>query len=162
MDTRMRSLQPICTELLFDIVVDLHPKLNFGAGPYGLRIFYGSAGGTFEGPSVRGEVLPGGGDWTLFRPDGAMSLDVRLGLRTDGGDLIHMTYGGRWVVPDRLRAEIADARLRHSIDPSEYYFRTTPQFETGSRRYAWINDAVCIGSGYLVEGGVAYRVFRVL
>lgn len=161
MDTRVRSIQPITTELLFDIVIDLQPKLNFGAGPYGLRIFYGSAGGTFAGPSVRGEVLPGGGDWTLFRPDGAMSLDVRLGLRTDDGDLIHMTYGGRWIVPDKLRPAIADASSLHSIDPSEYYFRTTPLFETGSHRYAWINDAVCIGSGYLVEGGVAYRVFRV-
>ena len=162
MDARVRELAAVSTELLFDMVVDLHPKLNFGAGPLGTRVYFGSAGGSFEGPDVRGAVLPGGGDWTLFRPDGVMTLDVRLGLRTDDGELIHMTYGGRWIVPAELRAALADLDKRHTIDPSRYYFRTNPMFETGSKRYAWLNDAVCVGSGYLIEGGVAYRVFRVL
>ncbi|MBW8760283.1 MAG: DUF3237 domain-containing protein [Burkholderiales bacterium] len=162
MDTRIRDLDPIATRPLFDIVVDLHPKQSFGAGPLGTRVLHGSAGGTFEGPQLRGTVLPIGGDWALYRPDGAMQLDVRLALRTSEGDLIHMTYGGRWIVPQAQRAALADARTRHAVDPASYYFRTTPLFETGSIRYAWLNDAVCIGSGYLVEGGVAYKVFQVL
>ncbi len=162
MDARVKPIDGIATELLFDIVIDLQPQRNFGAGPYGLRIFFGSAGGRFDGPRLRGEVLAGGGDWALFRPDGAMSLDVRLGLRTHDGELIHMSYGGRWIVPAELRAQMARPAERHRVDPSRYYFRTTPLFETGSERYAWLNDAVCIGSGYLVEGGVAYKVFRVL
>ena len=162
MNERIKPLGDIATELLFDIVVDLQPKQNFGAGPFGQRVFYGSAGGSFHGPRLRGEVLPGGGDWALFRPDGAMSLDVRLSLRTDDGELIHMTYGGRWIVPAELRAPMSDAAGRHRIDPSRYYFRTTPLFETGSARYAWLNDVGCVGSGYLVEGGVAYKVSSVL
>jgi hypothetical protein len=162
MDARIRNLDSITTEPLFDIVVDLHPKLNFGTGPFGTRVLYGSAGGTFEGPKLRGRVLPVGGDWALFRPDGAMLLDVRLGLQTSEGDLIHMIYGGRWIVPQEQRAALADVKARHTVDPATYYFRTNPLFETGSARYAWLNDAVCIGSGYLVEGGVAYKVVRVL
>lgn len=36
-----------------------------------------------------------------------------------------------------------------------------PFFETGSAAYVWLNDVVCVGSGYLVEGGIAYRIYRV-
>jgi Protein of unknown function (DUF3237) len=37
-----------------------------------------------------------------------------------------------------------------------------PLFETGSSDYAWLNDVVAVGSGYLAEGAVAYRVAQVL
>jgi hypothetical protein len=48
------------------------------------------------------------------------------------------------------------------VDPARYYFRTNPLFETGADRYAWLNDIVCVGSGYLVEGGIAYKVAEVV
>jgi hypothetical protein len=35
-------------------------------------------------------------------------------------------------------------------------------FETGAEQYAWMNDIVCVGSGYLVEGGIAYNVSQVI
>jgi hypothetical protein len=161
-ELRIQDVPDLRTELLFDIVVNLAPKQNFGNGPRGLRIYFGSAGGTFRGPQLRGEVLPGGGDWALFTPEGTMALDVRLSLKTDDDALIHMTYGGRWAVPEALREAMRDEHQRYGVDPSRYYFRTTPLFETGSLRYAWLNEVVCIGSGYLVQGGVAYRVSRVL
>jgi Protein of unknown function (DUF3237) len=40
-----------------------------------------SAGGKFEGPKLRGEIRQGGGDWTLFRPNGVMTLGVIGALR---------------------------------------------------------------------------------
>lgn len=161
-DPRVKAVGEIATAHLFDIVVDLQPKLDFGGGPFGRRILFGSAGGSFEGPELRGEVLPGGGDWALFRADGAMLLDVRLTLRTHDGALLHMSYGGRWITPPDLRAQMADAAHRHLVDPARYYFRTNPLFETGAKQYAWLNDVVCVGIGYLVEGGIAYKVSRVL
>jgi len=161
-DPRVKAVGEIATAHLFDIVVDLQPKLDFGGGPLGRRILFGSAGGSFEGPELRGEVLPGGGDWALFRADGAMLLDVRLTLRTHDGALLHMSYGGRWITPPDLRAQMADAAHRHLVDPARYYFRTNPLFETGAKQYAWLNDVVCVGIGYLVEGGIAYKVSRVL
>ncbi|MCP9947627.1 DUF3237 domain-containing protein [Actinomadura madurae] len=160
-DTRVKPIGGIETEHLFDIVIDLDPPLVIG-GPSGQRVLFGSAGGTFEGPDLRGDVLPGGGDWAVFRPDGSMTLDVRLTLRTHDGALVQMTYGGRWIVPPELRADIADPQKRHRIDPARYYFRTNPLFETGTEQYAWLNGIVCAGSGYLVEGGVAYKVTRIL
>lgn len=161
-DPRVKVVGDIATTHLFDIVVDLNPLQNIGPGPFGQRIFFGAAGGTFEGPKLRGEVLAGGGDWALFRADGGMSLDVRLTLRTHDGALVHMTYGGRWINPPELRADMADPVKRARIDPARYYFRTTPLFETGAKPYAWLNDIVCVGTGYLIEGGIAYKVSQVI
>jgi hypothetical protein len=160
-DPRIRDVADITTEHLFDIVVDLEERLDIGIGPYGRRMLFAAAGGRFDGPSLRGEVLPRGGDWTLFRPDGAMALDVRLTLRTHDGGLVHLTYGGRWVVPPALRAVVADPAARYQVDPARYYFRTNPLFETGDERYAWLNDIVCVGYGYLVPGGIAYKIAKV-
>lgn len=160
-DARVKAIGEITTEHLFDLVVDLHPPVDIGTGPYGRRVLFGAAGGSFDGPGLRGEVLATGGDWALFRPDGTMALDVRLMLRTHDGAVAHLTYGGRWRTPPELRAELADPDARHRVDPGRYYFRTTVLFETGDERYAWLNDIVCVGSGYLVEGGIAYRVSRV-
>jgi Protein of unknown function (DUF3237) len=161
-DARVKAIAAVKTAPLFDIVVDLNPRLGIGDGPFGRRILFGAAGGTFEGPKLRGEVVPGGGDWALFRADGAMSLDVRLTLRTHDDALVQMTYGGRWITPAELKEDMADPVKRTQVDPARYYFRTNPLFETGATQYAWLNDIVCVGQGYLVEGGIAYKVDQVL
>jgi hypothetical protein len=161
-DPRVKTIDEIRTVPLFDMVVDLNPRLNIGDGPLGRRILFGSAGGSFEGERLRGEVLAGGGDWALFRPDGAMALDVRLTLRTHDDALVHMTYGGRWITPPELRADMADPTKRYQVDPSRYYFRTNPLFETGASQYAWLNNIVCIGQGYLIEGGIAYKISEIV
>lgn len=158
----MRSVGGIETRYLFDIVIDLEPRLDFGGGPLGQRVLFGARGGSFNGPRLHGDVLSGGGDWALFRRDGTMVLDVRLTLRTHDDALVLMTYGGRWVVPPDLRDAISDPARRHEVDPDRYYFRTTPLFETGAEPYAWLNDLVCVASGYLLEGGVGYRVCQVV
>lgn len=157
-DTRVLAIADVATAHLFDIVIDLAPQVSFGNG----RVWFASAGGFFEGPRLKGTVLPGGGDWAVFRPDGTMVLDVRLALRTDDGALVHMTYSGRWVIPADLRQEMADPATRHQVSPERYYFRTAVLFETGADEYAWLNDIVCVGSGYLVEGGIAYKISQVL
>lgn len=162
LDSRVKAIGEIKTSHLFDIVVDLQPRQNIGEGPFGRRILFGAAGGTFEGPELRGEVVPGGGDWALFRADGAMILDVRLTLRTHDDALVHMTYGGRWITPHELKADMSDPVRKYQVDPSRYYFRTNPLFETGAPQYAWLNDIVCVGSGYLIDGGVAYKIAKVL
>jgi hypothetical protein len=161
-DSRVKAVGEFKVEHLFDMVVDLNPRLDIGAGPLGQRVVFGAAGGSFEGPELRGEVLAGGGDWALFRSDGAMMLDARLTLRTHDAALVHMAYGGRWIIPPESRADVADPIRRSQIDPARYYFRTNPLFETGANQYVWLNDIVCIGSGYLIEGGVAYRISRVM
>ena len=47
-------------------------------------------------------------------------------------------------------------------DWGDQYFRTTPRFETGDDRYAWLTRTVFVGEGRLLpHTGVEYRVSRV-
>src|SRR5260370_26042998 len=94
LDPRVKAIDEIRTTHLFDIAIDLNPRLNFGDGPIGRRILFGAASGSFEGERLRGEVLAGGGGWALFRPHGAMVLDVPPTLRTPAEAPVQMTYCG--------------------------------------------------------------------
>ncbi len=135
------------TELLFTMTADLEEALDVGATPRGNRRIYYVTGGKFDGPKLKGDVLPGGGDWLLLRPDGAGELDVRATLRTDDGELIYTTYRGI---------------LRGSPDSPDFYFRTAPMYETASEKYGWLNRIVAVGVGTLTPTGVSYRVYEVL
>jgi hypothetical protein len=145
---------------LFTMRATLAPGLDGGEGPLGRRTLNAVAQGDFAGDRLRGEINPGTGDWMLTR-NNIRVVDARVVLRTDDGAVIHMSYGGRIMFPDDLGEAARDTATRHLIDPARYYFRTTPLFETGATRYAWINGIVAIGSGRLIEGGgVAYDVFE--
>ena len=84
----------IKTELLFKVEFDVPPTLDLGETPYGRRRIARVAGGTFEGPKMKGRVLDGGGDWLLLRRDGVLQLDVRVTLETDDKQHIYMSYRG--------------------------------------------------------------------
>src|SRR5262245_29878894 len=40
---------------------------HLNAVPHGIRTIVPVTGGDFEGPRLRGRILPGGGDWLLLR-----------------------------------------------------------------------------------------------
>jgi hypothetical protein len=54
----------ITTEFLFKIALEV-PVLALGETPYGERRVARFEGGSFEGPKLRGVVLPGAGGWML-------------------------------------------------------------------------------------------------
>ena len=149
------------TELLFEMRLDLDRAtvLQVGATPRGTRLIAPIQGGTFEGPKLKGVVLPGGADWLLIRSDGVWEPDVRLPLRTDDGALISMTYWGiRDIAPEVFQRLLSG----EAVDPSEYYFRTTPVFETASEKYGWLNRIVAVGIGTHGPTGARYTVYAVL
>jgi hypothetical protein len=148
------------SELLCRLEARLAPPRDFGNTPHGHRRFFPVASGHFEGPRLRGEVLPEGGDWALIRSDGALELDVRLTLRTDDGALLYVRYGGvRHAAPEVL-ARLASGE---AVDPDEYYFRTTPTFETSAPQYTWLNGIVAVGLGERHPPDViAYSIFEIL
>jgi hypothetical protein len=149
----------IKTELLFKITLQVPPILNLGDTPYGGRRIAQIASGTFEGPKLKGEVLPGGGDWLLMRHDDTLQLDVRVTLQTDDKQLIYMTYKGLRHGPK----DVIDRLNRgDTVDPALYYFRATPYFETGSEKYAWMNRICSIATGARTASGPSYHVFQVL
>src|ERR1700745_3164408 len=127
--------------LLMMLQVVVAGPQRIGAGPHGTRITAPIAEGHFEGPRLRGTVLPGGGDWTLLRADGVLELDLRLTLETDDGALIHLTSFGLRHGPPEVIAALGRGER---VDPAAYYFRTTPRFETGDPRYAFLNRLLAV------------------
>lgn len=149
---------PLRTEFLMMLSAELEESQMVGDTPLGSRRIVYVRNGAFSGPGLKGTVLPGGGDWVLFRDDGASSLDVRITLRTDDGALIYVTYGGVSTMSPEVRKRIIDGE---AVAPSEYYFRTTPRFETASGKYAWLNKLVTVGVGQRTRTGVVYSVYAV-
>lgn len=144
---------------LLTLTALLEPPQALGLTPEGERKIVMVRGGTVEGERVRGEVLPGGGDWARTRPDGVLELDVRLTLRTHDGALVFMRYSGlRHGAP----ADIDALARGERVDPARLYFRIAPRFETGDARYAFLNRILAIGTGERLPEGPRYRVFEVL
>jgi hypothetical protein len=130
-----------------------------GATPSGDRRVGLVAGGTFEGPKLKGTVLPGGADWIIGRPDGSTTLDVRLVLQTHDGAAIGMIYRGMRHGPAAVMNKI---NAGHHVDPAEYYFRTSIAFETAAPKYDWLNRIIAIGTGDRRPEGPVYDIFEVL
>ena len=147
------------TTPLFTLTLKVAKMQNLGKTPLGERRVGIVAGGSFEGPKLKGTVEEGGSDWILARPDGALQLDVRLTLKTDDEHLIGMTYRG---VRHGPAAVIERLNRGEPVDPSEYYFRIAPFFETASEKYGWLNRIIAVGLGHRPPEGPVYRIFEVL
>jgi len=132
---------------------------KIGTVPHGTRVTAPITSGHFEGPRLRGRVLPGGGDWTLLRADGVLELDLRLTLETDDGALIHLTSFGLRHGPPEVMAALARGER---VEPSAYYFRTTPRFETGHPKYAFLNRLLAVSSGDRRAEGPIYTIDEIL
>jgi hypothetical protein len=155
-----RHMRELRSQPLFNLQIQLHPFQELGLTPQGQRRIIPVSGGTFEGTRLRGIVLPhAGGDWLLVRGDGAFQQDVRLTLQTDDGALIYMSYRGVRHASAEVTARLA---LGERVDPSEYYLRTAPFFETAAEPYAWLNKVVAVGVGERRPDGAVYEVFEVL
>src|SRR5438132_7592326 len=135
------------------------PPQKLGSVPHGTRVIAPITSGSFEGPRLSGKVLPGGGDWTLLRSDGVLELDLRITLETDDGALIYMTSFGLRHGPPEAMAALARGE---PVDPSTYYFRTAPRFETSAPQYAFLNRLIAIASGNRRASGPTYTIDEVL
>jgi hypothetical protein len=148
------------TRLLMTLRVNVAASQNIGAGPYGTRRVVPLSGGDFEGPRLRGAVLPGGStDWLLLRSDGVLELDLRVMLQTADGALISMrSFGLRHGPPD----VIAAIARGETVDPATYYFRTTPRFRTAHPAYTFLNRTVAVATGDRRAEGPIYTIHEVL
>ena len=113
-----------------------------GPLPEGIRVNFYVTGGDVEGPMVKGQVLPVGGDWLTIRSDGIGILDVRATFQTHDGALIYATYSG---VAD-LGADGYQKFLQQDLPPS-IPLRIVPTFHTAHPAYVWLNRIQCLGIG---------------
>ncbi len=142
----------------FDMHVDLQPAQLISTA-VGARLTFITTGGVIDGPQLRGEVLPGGGDWLVVGSDRIGRIDVRATLRTHDGALIH--YESRGVV--KVPADGLDRLAAGEVLPfKETYIRTTPRFETADDRYRWLTEIVAVGYNVLSPDRIDYRVYHLL
>ena len=147
-------------EYEFSYRASLKPPLAVGAGPYGTRLVVEVTGGSFEGKRLRGKILTGGGDWLLAGSDGFGRLDVRAQLVTEDGAAIYLSYLGLLEMNPKVQQALADPK--HATDYGDQYFRTSPHFETGDPRYAWLNQSLFVAEGHILpDRTVEYKVYRV-
>ena len=135
------------TEFVYEAIVDIAPSMDLGVGPLGQRAMVPITGGTFEGPDIRGRVLPGGADRQLVRDDGFRLLDALYELETDDGAVITV----------RNRVMIAPGSDQRPLSMLEI---TAP-----AGRYGWLNRSVHVGTLNSLRperAAVLIRVFRLV
>ena len=131
-------------EMLCHVAVKVAAPQLIGSVLTGERRIIPIIGGRFEGPKMRGEILPGGADWQIVAADGTALLEARYTLRTEEGALIYARNTGIRHGPPEALAAIARGE---QLDPSKYYFRGLLTFETGEKKYAWLNRLLAVCSG---------------
>ena len=154
-----RRSNSMTSSFLMTLQVLVAPPQKLGAVPHGTRVIAPITSGTFDGPRLRGKVLPGGGDWTLLQSDGVLELDLRITLETDDGALIYVTSVGVRHGPPEVLAALARGE---PVDPSQYYFRTAMRFETSAPHYAFLNRLIAVSSGDRRASGPIYTVEEIV
>ncbi|MGE2734358.1 DUF3237 domain-containing protein [Mycolicibacterium vaccae] len=143
---------------LCDLSVELQPAQVIGTAD-GVRLTFVIAAGSVSGPALRGELLPGGGDWLRVGADGVGRVDVRATIRSHDGALIHFRSGGVIKIPPDGFRLLDDG---HPLPFAATYVRTTPVFETADERYSWLGGVVAVGYNVLSPNHVDYRIYRLL
>lgn len=145
-------------EFVCEVKVVVRPPVEVGPIPGGLRRIVDIVEGSFEGPLLRGAILPGGADWQILRADGVAELHAHYVLKTDDGVLIQVRNRGLRHGPEGVLRRIAAG---DRVDPSEYYFRTAPVFEAPAGRYEWLNRGIFVATAERYAESVVVKIFRV-
>ncbi len=146
-------------EFAFKAEVFVDKVMDIGITQHGNRRIIPITGGSFEGPAIKGTIVPGGADWQIIRADGVAELEARYTLHTHDGALIYVVNKGYRHGPAEVMQRLAKGE---AVDPEEYYFRTTPVFETSVARYNWLTKHIFIASGDRKPGSVLIDFYKLL
>ena len=129
------------------LVADLGDRHILTGAPFGTRVIVDVTDMRIEGPRLRARMKgTAAADWGSRAADGTVQLDVRATLETDDGALIFVQYNGR--------ADFSDPAA-----PGPVF--TTPRFETGDERYAWLNKLQAVMKGRSDgRSMIAYRIYE--
>lgn len=121
-------------QLVWTAAVDVAPRETLGRGPYGERFIVPIAGGRFRGgpgfETLSGEVLPGGADRQLVRPDGVRELVAIYEMRTHAGVVIS--------IDNRVIIDESRPGPRYALS------RITATAPEGP--HAWLNRRLLVGT----------------
>lgn len=145
-------------EFAFDLFATLATPQLIGPVSSGERRIINITGGTVTGPMLTGVVVPGGADWQVVHANGVTDIHARYTLKADDGALLYVDAPGiREAKPEVIKRLNAG----QSVDPAEYYFRTTPRIETSAEKYAWMNRRLFVCKGVRLPTAVQLRYYVV-
>jgi hypothetical protein len=142
----MMSNPPIC-EFVYEAIVDIADVQNLGQSLQGQRFIVNILGGVFNGPRLKGKVLPGGADRQLLRPDGIKELDALYEIETDDDTVI--------TVHNQVVVDMPTSEQR--------YARSVVKFRAPAGQYEWLNRRVFVGNLESLKpsrNAVKIRVFQ--
>ena len=116
-------------EFVVQLRVALGQAYSVGKTTHGTRTIIPITGGTFEGPDIKGEVLPGGADYQMAdAATGHVEVEAIYCIRTDDGVTIHVRNSG--II---------------NMSQDGLYFTCAPKFEApADSRYSWLNNKLFI------------------
>jgi hypothetical protein len=146
-------------EFAFTATITLGAIQEVGNTAHGRRRIIPITGGIFEGPAIKGTVEPGGADWQIIRADNVAELDAQYTLKTEDGVFIYIVNKGYRHGAAEVLQRLAKGE---TVSPKDYYFRTTPVFETASEKYDYLNKYIYIASGERKKESVIIHFYKVL
>lgn len=142
----------------FTVRATLDSVVELGPVDGGRRRFIPVTGGTVTGPALTGTVLPGGGDWQVILPDGLTSIEARYFIKTGDGTVIEVTNPGVRTASPEVIERLAKGE---TVDPKDYYFRTTPRFVVKDGPYGWMRRKVFVARGVRKPDSVVIDFYSV-
>ncbi|NML06653.1 DUF3237 domain-containing protein [Sphingomonas sp. G-3-2-10] len=144
----------------FQVEVTLGPPQELGNVDGVRKRIIPITGGTFSGEKVKGVVMSGGADWQDIRPeDGLTRVFAHYWLKADDGSVISVKNNGIRRAPPEVMKKMMAGEI---VPPADYYFRTTPVFDTGAAAHRWLNENVFVCVGARLPDKVVIRTYLVL
>ena len=138
-------------EYVMELKVTVDGAYGVGDTSHGNRYVIPITGGTFEGPRLRGTVIPGGADYQMIDSvKGRTELEAIYSIRTDDGVNIHIRNTGILYTGKNENGE------------DTFYFRTTPKFEAPKdSQYDWLNNYIFICVPQVLPDYISLKVWKV-
>jgi hypothetical protein len=143
----------------FSVKVIVGPIQDLGHTARGHRRIIDILGGTAEGPRFQGEILRGGADWQVVRPDGTIEVVARYTIRSISGALVYVQNDGLRVASPEIVARMSRGEV---VPFDSYRFRTAPRFETSEPSLKWMESSTFVGVAARTPDRVAIGFHEVL
>jgi hypothetical protein len=147
------------TRFAFSIKARVGPIQDLGQTARGHRRIIDILGGEVAGPMLEGDILPGGADWQIVRPDGTIEVVARYTIRSRAGALVYVQNEGLRVASPDVLARMSRGEL---VPYDSYHFRTAPRFETAAPSLKHLERATFVGVAARTPDRVAIGFHEVL
>ena len=150
-------LEHLC-DLTVLVGAPLEAGRTHGRAGAGVRRIIPITGGVVSGPSLQGQVMPGGADFQMIVSGTMAELDARYMLELAGGARVYVENRAIRRGSPELMARLSRGEV---VDPGAIYFRCVPTFEVNDDSLSFLTESVFVGTGARYPDRVEMSFFRV-